>query len=202
MQAVTQLCDRAILLDGGRIVDEGGSSAVVARYLQSGLGIGSSQEWPDAETAPGNDLVRLRSLRVVQKGDEAAVVDVREPVGIEVGFEVLKRGQPVFPKIKVYDPQSVVAFNAMDTSSKWDEPADPGTYVSTAWIPGNLLNEGLVTVWAQIASLTQPKLHTHAGGGVAFHVQDLGEGDSARGRYLGEWQGVVRPLLEWTTEER
>jgi hypothetical protein len=37
---------------------------------------------------------------------------------------------------------------------------------------------------------------------VSFHVQDPGEGDSARGLFTGQWQGVVRPLLEWTTEAR
>jgi hypothetical protein len=48
------------------------------------------------------------------------------------------------------------------------------------------------------------KLHTHAGKreAVSFHVQDPGEGDSARGLYTGQWRGVVRPLLNWTTEER
>ena len=34
----------------------------------------------------------------------------------------------------------------MDTSPRWHEPTPPGEYVATAWIPGNLLNEGLITV--------------------------------------------------------
>ena len=44
----------------------------------------------------------------------------------------------------------------------------------------------------------------HAGciDAVSFHVQDPGEGDSARGDFTGQWKGVVRPLLKWTTEER
>jgi len=76
--------------------------------------------------------------------------------------------------------------------------------VATAWIPGNLLNEGLVTVDVGICSLNAPKLHPHAGcvDAVSFHVQDPGEGDSAKGLFTGQLQGVVRPLLEWTTEER
>ena len=80
----------------------------------------------------------------------------------------------------------------------------PGDYVSTAWIPGNLLNEGLTTVQVGICSLGAAKLRPHAGAtdAVAFHVQDPGEGDSARGLFTGQWKGVVRPLLDWTTEER
>ncbi len=205
MQAVSQLCERAIWLERGRVVDDGPSSDVVAQYLQSGYGTGSSRAWSEIEDAPGDDLVRLRSVRVVQGDDEAAAVDVRRPVGIEIGFTVLRLGnKSVFPKIKVFDQRGDVAFNAMDTSPRWHEPAPPGDYLSTAWIPGNLLNEGLATVDVGICSFAGPRLYPHAGrsDAVSLHVQDPGEGDSARGVFIGQWKGVVRPLLKWTTEER
>jgi hypothetical protein len=35
---------------------------------------------------------------------------------------------------------------------------------------------------------------------VSFDVFDPGDGDSARGRFVGQLKGPVRPLLEWTTE--
>ncbi|HSF60171.1 MAG TPA: ABC transporter ATP-binding protein [Gaiellaceae bacterium] len=206
MQAVSQLCDRAILLERGRVVRDGPSGEVVAHYLQTVGGAGSSRSWPDLATAPGDDLARLVSVRVVDEhGETADATDVRRPVGIEIGFRVLRTGGPaVFPKIKVYNARRNVVFNALDTSSRWREPSSPGEYVSTAWIPGNLLNEGLVTIDVGICSLNAPKLHPHAGcvDAVSFHVQDEGEGDSARGLFTGQLQGVVRPLLEWTTDER
>jgi homopolymeric O-antigen transport system ATP-binding protein len=201
MQAIAQLCDRAIWLDQGSVVEDGTSSEVVARYLQSGHGTGSSQTWADAE-APGNDLVRLRYARVVQDGEEAPAVDVRHPVGLEIGFAVLRDGgPPIFPKIKLVDQRGDVAFNAMDTSARWLDVTPPGEYVSTAWIPGNLLNEGLIEAQIGIASLGAPKLRPHGGANLSFHVQDLGEGDTAKGLFTGQWKGVVRPLLDWTTEE-
>jgi lipopolysaccharide transport system ATP-binding protein len=204
MQAVTQLCDRAILLDRGEVVRDGPSNEVVAHYLQTGHGSGSSCEWPDLATAPGNDLVRLRAARVVQDDEVADSVDVRKPVGIEIGFHVLRLGEPILPKIKVYDRDGDVAFNALDTSPRWQEPSEPGDYVATAWIPGNLLNEGFTSVDVSIVSLAAPKLHPHAGAhdAVSFHVHDPGEGDSARGAFTGQVRGVVRPLLEWSSEDR
>jgi lipopolysaccharide transport system ATP-binding protein len=204
MQAVTQLCDRAVLLDRGEVVHDGPSNEVVAHYLQTGHGSGSSCEWRDLATAPGNDLVRLRSARVVQEDEVAGSVDVRKPIGIEIGFHVLRLGEPVMPKIKVYDRDGDVAFNALDTSPRWQEPSEPGDYLATAWIPGNLLNEGFTSVDVSIVSLAAPKLHPHAGvhDAVSFHVHDPGEGDSARGSFTGQVRGVVRPLLEWSSEER
>jgi lipopolysaccharide transport system ATP-binding protein len=202
LQAVAQLCDRAILLDEGRIVRDGPSEEVVAHYLQTAAGAGSSRTWPDLETAPGDELVRLRSARVVgADGATVDYVDVREPVGIEIGFTVLQDGPPVLPKIKVA-AGGQIAFNAMDIDPRWHEPSPPGEYVATAWIPGNYLNEGLVTVDPAICSIDSPKLHHHASvwEAVSFHVQDPGEGDSSRGTFTGQWRGVVRPLLDWTVE--
>ena len=206
MQAVAQLCDRAILLEKGSVVLDGASGDVVAHYLQTVGGTGSVRVWPDLESAPGDDLARLQSVRVVDEhGEIAAAADVRRPVGIEIGFTVLRMGEyAVFPKFKLYDARGNVAFNAMDTSSRWLEPSAPGEYVSTAWIPGNLLNEGLITIDVGICSLRTIKLHPHAGcvDAVSFHVQDPGEGDSAKSLFTGQWKGVLRPLLMWTTEER
>ena len=91
-------------------------------------------------------------------------------------------------------------FNAMDVDPRWHLPSPPGDYVATAWIPGNLLNEGLVSVDAAVCSIDSPKLHHHVSvhEAVSFHVQDPAEGDSSRGTFTGQWRGVVRPLLEWT----
>jgi len=200
MQAVAQLCHTAVLLDGGRLVRQGPSEEIVAHYLQTSAGAGSSQTWPEDE-APGDKLVRLRSVRIVDtEGETVDYVDVRRPVGIELGFTVLERGgPPVVPKIKV-TTAGRVAFNAMDTDPRWHRVSPPGDYVATAWIPGNLLNEGLVGVDAAICSIDSPKLHHHVSvhEAVSFHVQDPAQGDSSRGVFTGQWRGVVRPLLEWT----
>jgi lipopolysaccharide transport system ATP-binding protein len=37
---------------------------------------------------------------------------------------------------------------------------------------------------------------------IAFHVVDSLEGNTARGDYVGNVAGVVRPKLTWTTESR
>jgi lipopolysaccharide transport system ATP-binding protein len=204
MQTIAQLCDRAILLENGTVVADGASSDVVAGYLQSVQGTGSSIAWPDAAVAPGDDLVRLRSMRVVdEEGETSSAVDVRRPVGVEIGFTVLRDGVAIVPKLKLRDRNGDVAFNAIDIDPRWHEPMPPGDYVTTAWIPGNLLNEGVVSIEAGMHSLAAPRLHGHAvSDAIGFHVQDPGEGDSARGQFTGQWKGVVRPLLEWTVEER
>jgi lipopolysaccharide transport system ATP-binding protein len=202
LQAVSQLCDRAILIEEGRIARDGPSGDVVAHYLQTTAGTGSSRTWDDLQSAPGDDLVRLRSVRIVDRnGKTADYVDVREPVGVEIAFRVLREGEPVVPKLKLV-ADGRIAFNAMDIDERWHEPSPPGDYVATAWVPGNYLNEGLMSVDAAVCSIRSPKLHHHVSvyEAVSFHVQDPGEGDSARGTFTGQWRGVVRPLLDWTVD--
>ncbi len=204
MQAVAQLCDRAILMENGRIARDGRSEEVVAHYLQTSAGAGSSRAWDDLDSAPGDELARLLSVRVVDRhGETVDYVDVRDPVGIELRFCVLEHGPAVLPKIKLA-ADGRIAFNAMDVDSRWNEPSPPGEYVATAWIPGNYLNEGLMSIDAAICSIGSPKLHHHVSvhEAVSFHVQDPAEGDSARGTFGGQWRGVVRPLLDWSWERR
>jgi len=204
LQAISRLCDRALLLEHGRATMDGASKDVVAHYLQTSGGAGSVVEWPDPEQAPGTSVVRLRSVRVVdESGTTVNHVDIRRPVGIEIAFHVFREGRPIVPKVKLVDQQGDVAFNAMDTDSRWDQACRPGDHVTTAWIPGNFLNEGLYTADAGVFTITSPKLRPVAARAeaVSFNVQDPGEGGSARGRFAGQWRGVVSPMLEWTTRD-
>jgi lipopolysaccharide transport system ATP-binding protein len=204
MQAIARLCERTLLLDGGRIVRDGASPETVAEYLQSGLGTASSREWTDAEPAWSDGVATLRWARVLQDGRPVETADVRRPIGIEIAFSVLRRGHALFPKIKLLGAEGEIAFNALDTDPRWQEDVPPGKYVSTAWIPGNLLNEGFFSVELAISSLGGAKLRPHTGArqAVSFHVHDPAQGDSARGLFIGQLRGVVRPLLEWSYEER
>jgi homopolymeric O-antigen transport system ATP-binding protein len=200
LSAVAQLCDRALQIETGRVVGDGPPAEVIARYLHQTHSSGSEREWP-LESAPGNDLARILGVRLLpHEGMPPGVVDVRHPIGIEVVFRVLSEGKPVFPKIKVLDEEGAIAFNAMDTHERWSRSSPPGEYVSTAWMPGNLLNEGSVLVEAAVCSIDFPKLEHHAAvyQAISFEVLDPGEGDSARGIFAGQWRGVVRPMLEWT----
>jgi lipopolysaccharide transport system ATP-binding protein len=201
MQAVAQLCDRVILMERGTVARDGPSAEVVAHYLQTSAGAGSSRTW-DADSAPGDEVARLLSVRIVDRdGQTVDYVDVRDPVGIELRFSVLQPGTAVLPKIKVV-ADGRIAFNAMDIDRRWHDASRPGEYVATAWVPGNLLNEGLISIDAAVCSIRSPKLHHHVSvhEAVSFHVQDPAEGDSARGTFTGQWRGVVRPLLDWTSE--
>jgi lipopolysaccharide transport system ATP-binding protein len=202
MGAITRLCSRAYWLQGGHLMAEGPSEDVVSRYLEEASGAGAEVSFA-FDTAPGTELIRLLSTRVVDtSGETMHAVDVREPVGVELRFVILGETGPLFPKLKLGNDRGEVVFNALDTDPRWQSAPEPGVYTCTAWIPPNLLNEGVIAVDVAFASFSGAGLvnHLNMPGIVKFHVHDPGLGDTAKGFYTGQLRGGVLPLLDWTTE--
>jgi lipopolysaccharide transport system ATP-binding protein len=202
MPAINRLCERAILLDEGHMVQDGPSHQVVGNYLSSGLGTTAAREWPDLAQAPGNDVVRLCGARVRTEDDQVTdAVDIRQPVGIDIEYEVLRSGHGLWPCFTARNEEGVLLFSAIDMDPSWrGRPRPTGRYVSTGWIPGNLLAEGMVTIALLMWTIHPTTLHFYEHDAVAFQVIDSLDGDSARGDWAGHMSGVVRPILKWNTQ--
>ena len=204
MQAITRLCKRTILLDEGKIIADGPSHKVVGVYLNSGRGTTASREWPDPINAPAGEVARLRAVRVrTEKGEVADVIDIRRPARVEMEYEVIKPGYVLMPYFDFYNEAGVLAFGALDLDPTWRrKPRPVGLWISTVWIPGNLLSEGTVFVTLGVTT-TDPAINQfYERDAAAFEVVDSLDGDSARGDFAGKFSGVIRPLLKWTTQYR
>lgn len=204
MPAIAMLCSRAILLNTGKIAMDGPAHEVISHYLNSGVGTPCSREWRDLGTAPGRDVVRLRSIRAVdQNGRTVSSVDIREPVGIEMVFDVLQAGYQLLPHYYFYNEEGTIVFPSLDQDPSWyQRPYPTGRYATTAWIPGNYLTAGMMFVTATVITRSPDTVQFDEPQVIAFGVRDnMGEG-TARGDWGGDMPGVVRPLLEWTTERR
>ncbi len=202
MAAVTRLCTRGILLSNGSIIGDSDAHSIVSTYLSSGMGTAASREWPDINDAPGDDSVRLRSIRVIDtQGAVVEGVDIRNPVGLVVEYDVLSNDQVLLPYFRLTNEEGVIVFSTIDQDTKWHtEPRRPGRYTSTAWVPGNLLSEGMVYVLVAMRTAHRKYRPIQIGDAVAFNVIDKMEGDSARGAWVGRLAGAVRPKLDWTTD--
>lgn len=201
MQAITRLCKRAMLLHQGEVVQEGTAHDVVNQYLHAGH-IQACAEWPDRAQAPGNEVVRLRAVRVKSTaGQVADVMDIRKPIRVEIEYDILKPGHTIVAQFGFNTEDDVIAFVVNDRDPAWyRRPRPTGHYISTVWIPGNFLSEGTMVVGGGIFSEDPWQEHCDVPRVVGFRVIDPGTGDTARGDVTGRWEGVVRPLLKWTTE--
>jgi len=200
LSAVTSLCQRALWLNQGRVVSDGPSQQTVSEYLSSGLLMIAQQEWPDASVAPGNDIVRARAMRLrTEDGRTTDIVDIREPVALEIDFEVLKPGHVLVPCIGLANEEGLAVFISHDHDPAWRRrPRPVGCFSSTVHIPGNFLSEGRFIIGAGIITEMPLKVHFDVNPAVAFQVVDSFDGDAARGDLAGQMVGVVRPLLKWS----
>ncbi len=204
MQSITRLCDRVIWLKDGEVKSDGEAKHVVSEYLHEQSQTGAEKIWDDAETAPGNDLVQLRSVRVRQPdGSISSSMDIRREVKIEIRYEVLRPGRIIVPSVKLNNEQGACIFVSHDWNDGWRHTErEPGMYETTVTVPGNLLSEGTVFVTVTAATYQPHDIHFDQRDAVTFNVIDSPDGDAARGDFAGPMQGVVRPVLEWKTETK
>jgi lipopolysaccharide transport system ATP-binding protein len=202
MQAITRLCSRTILLNGGRVQADGPSHKVVSAYMHSEKATKAEHKWSDMMKAPGDDVVRLCAVRVKTKeGNITEVMDIRKPIVIEMEYELLQPSHILMVYFSVVNEDGILVFTSIDNDPAWrDSPRPVGCYVSTACIPGNLLGEGILFVRASMRTLKPMIRRFRVEDVVAFQVVDSLEGDSARVDYGGELYGVMRPLLRWETQ--
>jgi len=198
--AITRLCARCILLDGGKVLQDGPTFEVMNRYLLSGLSTSAAREWTLAE-APGDNAVRLRAVRArTTEGETTEAFDIRRPIALDVVFDVLKGGVVLTPNLHVFNEEGVNVFVSLDQDPAWrGRPRPAGRYISTAWIPGNFLAEGTFIIGAAITTLSPVNVRLYEREAIAFQVIDSTDGNSARGDYAGHLPGVVRPVLAWET---
>ena len=202
MPSVVRLSPRTLLLDRGQIKDSGPTSEVVGAYLNSGLGLQAEQSWPDPSSAPGDDVVRLSGVRLQNiSGGTQQFFDSRDSIGIEIGYSVASPIAKLAAEFVIYDSQGVLLFtSANQYNDELLELHHPGEYLSTCWIPGNLMTEGTFFVRVSVVEIQMPvKVHVFEENVLAFQIRDPMQKDSARGRIAHDYPGLIRPRLEWKT---
>ena len=205
MPSIVNLCQRAILLNAGKVVKDGRSDEVVQHYLATARSAGGEVVWPDPAQAPGNDIVRLHAVRILQDGIDGptADVDISKEVLIQITYWNLREGELLYPAIWLRDKVGTFVLSSSNarsvslTEDTWSRrPYPKGLFQSGCRIPGNFLNEGLYSITAIVGRGTSNTqvLEDYV---LSFHVHDTGE---MRKEYFGGWIGTVRPRLAWHTE--
>lgn len=202
MLAIQSLCARALWLEHGQIADDGPAAAVVGSYLSHSLGEGNlpQEVWPDRETAPGNDVVRLHRIQVNTKDGEAAnYLTTKTQFTIVVEYWNLQPEAKLHVTLHLYTEHEILAFTTGSASGDPESAGRPlpvGLYRSVCYVPGDLLNVGRHRFAVLIVRDLSSVVCSHKSA-VMFDILDREEREI--GTY-GREPGVVKPDLKWTTE--
>lgn len=200
MVAVQTLCDRAIWLDGGRVVADGAAVQVVSEYLRRSVATVSTREWLDQAEAPGNDLIRLHAARVrAEGGAQDGLITIRTPITVEIEYWNLDAGAKLNLSVVLWNEEGTAVFNSTSQREReWHGREFPrGLFRSRFTIPGDLLNSGAHRIELYVVRDETVVIYRRDDL-VGFEVAEAPE---MRGAWHGRWVGAVRPDLEWTTEK-
>ena len=195
MTAVQSLCDRAVLLDGGRLAMDGSVSAVITGYMQTGHGPNEEKFWDDPQHAPGNAIIRIKRIRILadQPGPPDALLTMQSPLRIETEYWVLKAGATITHiTYHLLNDQGITVL----TSGSHPEVQPPGAYRAVCKISGNLLNSG--GYFLKLLIVENENQVTFEREAIAsFSLADVTQRDYAN---MGREPGVVQPIIPWKKE--
>ena len=199
MIAVKSLCSRALMLQSGRLVSDGGAAEVVNQYFDVRRMSKAEMLWADDASAPGNHIFRLRSVRIRNTRGEVTTEIVRDQsFDIEVEYRNLNSGAKLGATVMLFNQEGVCVFSSpSNRETNWHgKPRPTGVFRSSCQIPGAFLPDGRFSVSVLVWADNYQNAHREDGV-VEFEVE---EADSLRGDYFGGWLGVVRPDLRWQTD--
>jgi lipopolysaccharide transport system ATP-binding protein len=202
MGAVQHLCDRAILLNNGKILLDSSVATTVSEYLNIGINKAGERIWQDRNTAPGfENMVRLVAIRVRDAGGAIrAIFDVKEEVIVEVEYEVLHYKYSLNVHLYLRNETGQTLFVTMDNlDSPWNAAIHPvGVYQARCTIPANFLNEGGIRVEHLICTRPTRNLFISVPDAIAFQMKDDRDPKGVRGNWTRDWpSAMVRPRVPW-----
>jgi lipopolysaccharide transport system ATP-binding protein len=199
MGAITRLCGRALLLDGGQMEMHDKTEAVVSHYLLSDISRDGERIWKDGLANPGVVEFRFKAARILNAdGYVTSSLDVRMPFRVEMEYEIVEPVRSCQLAINFMTSDGLIVFQSFDSDKNDVEPLrKPGIYTSTCHVPGNLLNTGqyVLTIYAD---LWNERVLAMCENALRFDIQNT----EIVGPYPVRY-GYVRPVLEWeqrTTE--
>ncbi|MGE3991977.1 polysaccharide ABC transporter ATP-binding protein [Pseudorhodoplanes sp.] len=199
---IMQVCTRCILMENGRLVEDGLPQVIVESYLSREMTIVAERTWQprDAPTTEERSF-RLRAIRLRRStGEVSSRFDVKEPIVVDMEWDVLVARFALNVHIYVRHESGVCVFLSMDNlDSPWRDTVAPvGRYAATCVIPAHFLNEGMFTVEFLICTAPTTTEYCSYPDAVTFYVIDDMRNEGVRGNWNREWfSSILRPRLQW-----
>ena len=108
MASVKALCHTGILLENGMIKYMGGIKDTVDYYIGEG-GSSENQYFDDLSTAPGNDVIRIKSFEILP-GKPQANIDIESGIKFRLQFMCYKENAMLDVNMRVKTMDDAVAF--------------------------------------------------------------------------------------------
>ncbi|HUP51674.1 MAG TPA: ABC transporter ATP-binding protein, partial [Longimicrobiales bacterium] len=161
MQAARRLCDRAVLLDKGRLIADGDAESVARQYLASvDAAEDAVRRWDGAATAWGDDVCRMVEVAVTgEDGEPSTTFFSSNPILLRIGFDLPSVNPGLNVGFELATTDGVVVFSTSFRDGTHPPELVEGRNVMRCLIPSSLLNSGRYLVNLRISHHNQQLVH-------------------------------------------
>jgi lipopolysaccharide transport system ATP-binding protein len=193
MTAVQSLCNKALLISRGKLMENGSVREVIASHLKNAQGPAGVRQWTNPETAPGNDIIRIRQVCVRSDDDtDDEILTMQTQLRIETEYWVIRDGALTHITFHLVNDQGVTVL----TSGCHATVRPRGSYRATCKIPSNLLNSG--GYFLRLLIVENENKVTYENDDISgFCIHDTTEREHA---CMGREPSVLQIPLTWHTQ--
>ncbi|MDX5420698.1 MAG: ABC transporter ATP-binding protein [Hymenobacteraceae bacterium] len=193
MQAVSNLCDKALWLEKGKLQEIGDVGGVVNKYITGIQKFRLRHSWESPEEGPGNEYVRFKHVEITPHlKHEDDPVDIRTPLTLRFQFWNLMDDVELSVGFVLFNYTGECIFDVPSPSIVYKK----GVVEGECTIPGHFLNDGSYYINLHVVRDTSVMLYAFEEC-LSFDVEDY------RGniKWFGKWWGAVRPNFPFRLEQ-
>jgi len=138
--AIRQLCETAIFLQGGSLIDNCSVESAISQYMNQGTSSTGSRSWPGGI---GEDVQLLGVQLIDAAGMVRSDFEIREQLRVQISVSVKQEVGDARIGFRLVSNNGSTVFSSEDLESlDGSTAATVGDHTLSATIPGGLLNEG------------------------------------------------------------
>ena len=199
MTSIKALCNRAVLLENGKIVKDGIPTEIINHYLNKSSEISYSIDWDKTNRPILKQNIELSKLWISNKTKEPInCLNVDDDFLVNIEYYVTENNSKIGLNVVLHDNNQNIISSSINNHEKnfYHQKHAKGFYRSICLIPGKLFNSGTyyISLFMFGENFSEGKLLEHL---LKIEIED---GIFVRGDYHGEYQGVLRPYFKWETK--
>lgn len=190
MEAVKNLCEKAIFMEHGSVILDGKPVEIIEKYLERQSTVSLAQDF-EYESALGNEFVKIKHISIVpDRKDAKSIITVKSPLKIRFEFWNELDEMATNLSLHLFAATGECVFNSV---TQLPVPIlKKGLYTSTCLIPGEFLNTGMFSISMMVVKDTSTPVFNFENI-LTFEVEEERENMN----WHGKFPGFVRPKLDF-----
>jgi lipopolysaccharide transport system ATP-binding protein len=186
IQTLRNVCNRALLMDKGKIIVSGEPESVLASYVKMSRDQFLATDYSQQSLLPGNEYILVKRVELIPTYvNEYQVIDVRTALKIlfEFTYQTDEAGD-LMVNLQFFSNTGELIFELVSKNYNFKN----GVVKGESRIPGNFLNDGFYYISIDFIRNSTTRLF-YLESCLSFDVEDYKDSDD----WNGKLAGIVRP---------